>query len=115
TGVLARVHFAPTARARENLLRENVDAERIYLTGNTVVDALLETVSKEHAFQDPALREAVASGRRILLVTTHRRENLGDPMKRIYQAFEALVAEFDDVEIVFAMHKNPAVRTLAQE
>lgn len=115
TGVLARVHFAPTARARENLLRENVAAESIYLTGNTVVDALLEAVSKPHEFRDPELREAVGSGRRLLVVTTHRRENLGEPMRRIYRALAALVREFEDVEVVFAVHKNPAVRDVARE
>ncbi len=115
TGVLAHVHFAPTPRAKANLLSENVDPERIYLTGNTVVDALLGTVRDEYVFDDPSLEAAVSSGRRILLVTTHRRENLGEPMRRIYRAFRELVDAFDDVEIVFAVHKNPAVRKLAEE
>jgi len=115
TGVLASVHLAPTPRARENLVRENVSPERIYLTGNTVIDALLETVSADYTFQDPELEAVVRSGGRILLVTTHRRENLGEPMRRIYLAFKALAREFDDIEIVFAVHKNPKVREIAAE
>ncbi len=113
TGALATWHFAPTAGARENLLRENVDPEQIFLTGNTVVDALLQTLASKYAFSDKQVAQAVASGRRLLVVTTHRRENWGPPLERIYKALLRLVREFDDVEVVFAVHKNPTVRDIA--
>lgn len=113
-GVLANLHFAPTARARENLLREHVDPATIYLTGNTVIDALLATVQPGYAFRDPDLARAAASGRRLLLVTTHRRENWGEPLKGVYRGLIRLVEDFEDIEIVFPVHPNPVVRDLAR-
>lgn len=112
-GVLANWHFAPTLSARENLIRENVDPESIFLTGNTVVDALLNTVTPHYEFVDKRVAQAVRSGRRLLVVTTHRRENWGAPMERIYTALLKLVRAFEDVEVVFAVHKNPTVRETA--
>lgn len=115
TGVLAEVHLAPTHWAKDNLLKENVSPDSVYVTGNTVIDALLETVRPDYQFQDPQIAQAVESGRRLIVVTTHRRENWGEPMRRIYQAILEIVGSFSDVHVVFAMHKNPVVRDVAKE
>lgn len=115
TGALCDLHFAPTLTSRENLLREGRSPERIFITGNTVIDALLKTVRADYHFQDPVLRELDFHRQRVLLVTTHRRENLGEPMRQMYQAFKDIVREFSDVTLVFPVHKNPAVRSVVEE
>ncbi len=108
TGALADLNFAPTATAKQNLLRENVPAEKIFVTGNTVIDALYQTVRADFNF--PNKLSHVDFGKRIILVTTHRRENLGEPMRNVYKALKNLVEDFPDVEIIFPVHKNPKVR-----
>lgn len=113
TARLAELHFAPTDTARENLLMESVAAFKIWVTGNTVIDALLETVHPNYHF--PANFPALDFNRRLLLVTTHRRENWGSKMRDIYEALIELVDEFDDVEVVFPVHKNPVVKDVAVE
>jgi len=114
-GVLANLHFAPTLEAKRNLLQENVDPGTIYVTGNTVIDALLDAAQKEFAPRDPQVLEALASGRRLLLVTAHRRENWGEPHRRVFEALRAIAERHADVEVVFPVHPNPAVRVLARE
>lgn len=109
TGSVTDLHFAPTQTARENLLVENVDDAGIYVTGNTVIDALLATVDSNYQFTDELLAK-IDYSKRVVLVTTHRRENLGEPMRHVYQALRQIVADYDDVEIVFPVHKNPRVR-----
>lgn len=109
TGTLAMWHFAPTMTARQNLLKENVEPQRIFVTGNTVIDALMATLSPRYTFADERLAQAVTSGRRLLVVTTHRRENWGEPLKRICAAVGQIVSSFEDVEAVVALHPNPAV------
>ncbi len=109
TGALADLNFAPTVTAKENLLRENVDAEKIFVTGNTVIDALYQTVCRDFKFTGE-LANVDFDGRKIILVTTHRRENLGEPMRNVYKALKSLVEEFPNVEIIFPVHKNPKVR-----
>ena len=109
TGSLADLNFAPTITAKENLLRENVDAEKIFVTGNTVIDALYQTVRRDFKFTGE-LANVDFDNRRIILVTTHRRENLGEPMRNVYKALKSLVEEFPNVEIIFPVHKNPKVR-----
>ena len=109
TGALADVNFAPTLTAKENLLRENVDAKNIFVTGNTVIDALYQTVRRDFKFTGELSRVDFAN-RRIILVTTHRRENLGEPMRNVYKALKSLVDEFPNVEVIFPVHKNPKVR-----
>lgn len=109
TGSLADLNFAPTITAKENLLRENVDAEKIFVTGNTVIDALYQTVRRDFKFTGE-LAGVDFDGKKIILVTTHRRENLGEPMRNVYKALKSLVEEFPDVEIIFPVHKNPKVR-----
>lgn len=115
TGVLADLHFAPTAGARQNLLDEGVSGATIYVTGNTVIDALLATVQPGYTFADPVLRGIDYSRRRVLLVTTHRRENLGGPMRDIYRALREVTVNYPDVEVVFPVHKNPLVRNVVEE
>ena len=115
TGVLADLNFAPTSAARQNLLDEGVSASTIFVTGNTVIDALLATVCPGYRFDDPVLSGIDYVSRRILLVTTHRRENLGEPMREIYQALREVVRDYPDVEVVFPVHKNPAVRSVVDD
>ena len=109
TGSLADLNFAPTSTAKENLLREGVDADKIFVTGNTVIDALYKTVRADFKFSKELERVDYAD-KRIILVTTHRRENLGEPLRQVYKALKALVEELPDVEIIFPVHKNPRVR-----
>ncbi|WP_277301328.1 non-hydrolyzing UDP-N-acetylglucosamine 2-epimerase [Veillonella montpellierensis] len=115
TGSLATYHFAPTAGSEQNLLKENVDKEHIYVTGNTVIDALQMTVQDGYQFEDDDLNTLDYKGKRIVLVTTHRRENLGEPMRHVYRAIRQLVDDFDDIQVVFPVHKNPKVRQVVQE
>ena len=110
TGSLTDLHFAPTLTAQENLLREAVDKEATFVTGNTVIDALLATVSSNYTFADEMLEKIDYGSKRVILVTTHRRENIGEPMRHVYQALRDIVTEFEDVEIVFPVHRNPLVR-----
>ena len=110
TTVLADLHFAPTPAARENLLAEGVPSRKIYVTGNTVIDALLMVAERPWTFDDPVLVNIGSDGRRMILVTAHRRENWGDPMARICRAIKDIVESFPDTLVVFAVHKNPVVR-----
>jgi UDP-N-acetylglucosamine 2-epimerase len=109
-GVLTTWHFAPTEPARDNLLAEGVDPTSIYVTGNTSIDALRSVATLDYTFNDPTLRSIVEGDRRMILVTAHRRENWGEPMTHIGNALARLAREFDDCEIVVAMHRNPVVR-----
>lgn len=109
TGVMTDLHFAPTQLAKRNLLSEGVKEDSIFVTGNTVIDALLSIAAREHTFEDPAIRAAAESGRMILL-TAHRRENWGEPMRDICLAVKEIVKRNSDVTVVFPMHKNPIVR-----
>jgi UDP-N-acetylglucosamine 2-epimerase len=114
TGVIARYHFAPTPESRDHLLREHVPAEHIWVTGNTGIDALLSIASQPYRFEDDSLRAIVEGDRRVVLVTAHRRENLGEPLADICRAVARLAEEFADCEFVYAIHKNPAVREIAR-
>lgn len=114
TGSLTDLHFAPTATARDNLLAEAVEPQTVFVTGNTVIDALLATVDEGYKFSEPLLAGISYQDRRVILVTTHRRENLGEPLRHVYQALRDIVAEFGDVEVVFPVHKNPRVREVVQ-
>ena len=115
TGCIADLDFAPTETSERNLLAESVPAERIFVTGNTVIDALHHTVRDDFRFDDEMLRQIDFAHKRIVLVTTPRRENLGEPMRHVYKALRQLTEEFDDVEIVFPVHKNPKVREVVNE
>ena len=109
--VVADYHFAPTALAKENLLREGKRRETVFVTGNTAIDALKTTVSEDfsHEFLDWAEKS------RLILMTAHRRENLGEPMRRMFRAVRRILRECSDVKILYPIHKNPLVRAIAQE
>lgn len=115
TGVLCDHHFAPTAWARDNLLREGVDPATIHLTGNTVVDALQAISARPHEVREPMLQRALATGRRLVLVTAHRRESFGAPLREAFGALRALVEEHEDVVLLYPVHPNPNVREPARE
>lgn len=110
-GIIASVHFAPTERARENLLREGKDPKRIFITGNTAIDALRTTVSED--YEHPYLEWA--KGSRLILLTAHRRENLGAPMERMFRAILRIVNENKDIKVIYPVHLNPLVRETAKK
>jgi len=114
TASLADFHFAPTERAAANLKREGIPPERIFEVGNTVIDALLEVAARPYGFEDAELDARTSGPGRVLLVTAHRRENWGEPLRRICHSVRDLVRNFPDLQAVFQMHKNPAVRDLIQ-
>ena len=113
TGAIADFHFSPTISNKNNLLRENVNEDSIYITGNTVIDALQTTVRDDYVFSDETLKSLDFENSRIILVTAHRRENLGEPLKNICTAIKEVVDENPDVQVVYPMHLNPAVRETA--
>lgn len=113
TGALTDFHFAPTSSARDNLLAEGVSPADIFITGNTVIDALLSTVRADYQFSDPAIRDIDMENKKLILVTAHRRENWGEPMENIFSALRDIAAAFEDAEIIFPVHKNPMLQELA--
>ena len=110
TTVLADAHFAPTAEARDNLLAEGVPRDSIWVTGNTVIDALQDVLSWRRPCDHPVLKMLAEQKRRMILVTSHRRENQGKPQERICEALVELVRRFPDILVVFPVHLSPAVR-----
>ena len=115
TGHIADVHFAPTERNRQNLLREAIADEAIVITGNTVIDALLQVAGKPYEFEDETLKNLDFEGKRVITVTCHRRENLGEYMANIFSAIADIAREFEDVEVVYPVHMNPKVREEAAQ
>ncbi|MDS1030340.1 UDP-N-acetylglucosamine 2-epimerase (non-hydrolyzing) [Bacillota bacterium LX-D] len=115
TGAIADFHFAPTTTAKENLLRENIAPEAITVTGNTVIDALLATVQESFPLAQVPGLDKVDFTKRVILVTAHRRENLGEPMRQIFNGLREIALEFPETEIVFPVHKNPKVRSVVHE
>ena len=114
TDVIADYYFAPTEENRRNLLAENVPDARIFVTGNTVIDALFAAVTKQCPLEGLGLDD-VNWRKRIVLLTCHRRENWGEPMAEVFRAVRAIKAAHDDVEIIYPVHKNPSIVALAQE
>lgn len=110
TSALADLHFAPTAQARQNLLKEGIEAHSIFVTGNTAVDALLSILEENHRFDVPLLNDILATHRRTVVVTAHRRENWGPAFESVSQAILQLAALYPDVQFVFPVHMNPQVR-----
>ena len=110
-GSLAEYHFAPTECARENLLREGKNPEKIYVTGNTAIDALKTTVKEDYRNENLEW----SKGSRLILITAHRRENLGVPMHNMFRAIRRILDEHDDIKAIYPIHMNPAVRTAAKE
>ncbi|MBR7149167.1 MAG: UDP-N-acetylglucosamine 2-epimerase (non-hydrolyzing) [Firmicutes bacterium] len=113
TGHIAELHFAPTERNRQNLLAERISDDDIVITGNTVIDALLQVADKPYEFEDETLKALDFVNKRVICVTCHRRENLGENMEQIFTALRDIAVEFDDVEIVYPIHMNPKVREIA--
>lgn len=110
---LASVHFAATDGNVENLISEGVDPNTIHKTGNTVIDALLSVIQPDYEFNNPILNQLDFENKKVVVVTAHRRENLGNPMVHIFSAIKEIVDLHEDVEIVFPVHMNPKVRDLA--
>ncbi len=110
-GILAKYHFAPTELSRENLLREGKDPASIYVTGNTAIDALKTTVRAEYTHPELTWAE----GSRLILLTAHRRENLGEPMHRMFRAIRRVTEEHPDVKVICPIHKSPLVGKTADE
>lgn len=111
TGVIADLHFSPTERAAQNLLKEDKKEETIFITGNTAIDALKTTVNEQYTHETLSN----LGDDRLILVTAHRRENLGEPMKNMFRAIKRLVQEHDDVQVIYPVHMNPVVRETANE
>ena len=109
---LADLYFAPTGTSRDNLLAEGVDGEKIFVTGNTVIDALFSTVSPD--YRHPELAR-MGDGERLILLTAHRRENWGEPLRRIFRAARRAAEEIPNVRMICPVHPNPAVRRAAEE
>ena len=108
--LIARFYFAPTELSRQNLLKEGKPAEHIFVTGNTVIDALDTTVRSDYTHPEIEW----ARGSRLILLTAHRRENLGEPMREMFRAIRRIVDETPDIKVIYPMHKNPAVREMAR-
>ncbi len=115
TSAIADLHFAPTETNRANLLAEGVPPARIVVTGNTVIDALLSIVREGYTFKSSELSRMHFSGMRTLLLTAHRRENLGVPMRQIFAAIRQIVERYPDVQVIYPLHMNPAVRDPARQ
>lgn len=110
-GVLADLHFAPTEKSKLNLLNEGKQSDDIFVTGNTAIDALQTTVSKNYRHEH---LDWVGSDR-LLMLTAHRRENLGEPMGNIFRAIKKILNEFDDIKVIYPIHLNPQIRELAND
>lgn len=114
-GCIAQLHFAPTVQHLGNLLKENVTRESIYVTGNTVVDAVLDVAARRGDFENTSLRKLDLDGRRLIAVEAHRRENIGEPLRQICGAIADVLRENPDVVVVWPVHLNPRVRTTVME
>lgn len=106
------LYFAPTIVSKENLLKEDIQEEKIFVTGNTAIDAMSTTVKNDYTH--PEL-EWIKPNEKMILLTAHRRENLGEPMRHIFKAIRRIVDEFDDVKVIYPIHLNPLVRSVANE
>ena len=115
TGAIADLNFSPTKMAKENLLKENIDENGIFITGNTAIDALKTTIDDSYVFTVDELNKIDFKNKRVITITAHRRENLGEPLKNICRAFRRIADDYEDVEMVYAVHKNPAVSNTVHE
>ncbi len=109
---ISDMYFAPTSLSKENLLKENIPEEKIYVTGNTAIDAMAATIQEDYHHPD---LDWVKDNERLILLTAHRRENLGEPMRHIFKAIRRIVDEFPDVKVLYPIHLNPKVREVAHE
>ena len=106
------MYFAPTELSKENLLKENIPENKIYITGNTAIDAMKTTVDKDYKHSE---LNWISKGEKMILLTAHRRENLGEPMRNIFKAIKRIVDEFNDVKVIYPIHLNPKVRDVANQ
>ena len=106
------LYFAPTEISKQNLLKQNISEDKIYVTGNTAIDAMSTTVKENYSHKE---LEWIKPGERMILLTAHRRENLGEPMRHIFKAIRRIVDEFNDVKVIYPIHLNPKVREVANE
>lgn len=113
TGVLTDFHFAPTETSRANLLKEGYEDSKIYVTGNTSIDALSWVIDENYKFEEEVLNHIDFKHKKVVLLTSHRRENIGEPMENIFSAVRDAVIENSDVEVIYPMHLNPKVREIA--
>lgn len=114
TGTITDFHFAPTQTSRQNLLKEGYDDTKIYVTGNTSIDALKQIADKEYHFESSELNKIDFENRKVIMMTCHRRENIGAPMENIFTALRMAIEENEDAEIIYPMHLNPKVREIAR-
>ena len=112
TGAIADLHFSPTKNNRANLINEGINPDTIFVTGNTVIDAFKTTIKRDFSFVGTPL-EGIDMDKRFILMTAHRRENLGQPLENICKAVARLVRDFPDIEVIYPVHLNPAVRETA--
>lgn len=115
TGAIADLHFSPTKGAKNNLLREGIDASSIYITGNTVIDAMLHTVEEDYVFENEELNKIDFKNKKVIMITAHRRENWGEGISNICEALNQIVNENKDVELVYLVHLNPIVKDMVYE
>ena len=115
TGAIADLHFSPTKGAKNNLLREGIDEKSIYITGNTVIDAMLHTVEEDYVFENEELNKIDFKNKKVIMITAHRRENWGEGISNICEALNQIVNENKDVELVYLVHLNPIVKDMVYE
>ncbi len=115
TSVLADLHFAPTRQSCKNLLSEGVKREDIFICGNTVIDSLFLMIKKNYIFREPLLKDKKIFEKKIILVTMHRRENWGEPLREICRAINKIIDEHSNVSVIFPLHKNPEIRRNVKE
>ncbi|WP_099190053.1 non-hydrolyzing UDP-N-acetylglucosamine 2-epimerase [Tepidibacter mesophilus] len=114
TGMISSIHFAPTDGNKENLLKENINEDKICITGNTVIDALLSVIDEDYKFNNKDIDDIDYDNNKVILLTCHRRENWGKPMEDIFKAIKRVVQDNENVEVIFPMHLNPKVRDCAK-
>jgi len=115
TGSLADLHFAPTKGSKNNLLREGISENDIYITGNTVIDAMLHTVKEDYKFENEELNKIDYVNKKVIMITAHRRENWGEGVENICTALNKIVEDNNDVELVYLVHLNPVVKDVVHE
>lgn len=113
TGILTNFHFAPTQHSKENLIREGYDESKIFITGNTEIDSLHMVLDKNYKFEDDIINNIDFESKKVIVMTAHRSENIGKNMENIFGAIKDIVDNNEDVEVIYAMHKNPKVREIA--
>lgn len=115
TSVLVDLHFAPSKQSSKNLLSEGVKREDVFISGNTVIDSLFLMIKEKYIFREPLLKNKKIFEKNIILVTMHRRENWGEPLRKTCRAINKIIGEYPDVSVIFPLHKNPEIRKNVKE